>query len=111
MLGRLNMSDEQCKETFRTYAESIFQRHRRRYGVFGPLITSKYSEESIIQATKHVVGSFDPNPESQKWKRNMFAAPAERCRWYIDISKHEQFSNACIVELLPTPSDLVPSMC
>ena len=85
MLGRLNMTDEQSTETFRTYTESIFRRHRRLYDVFSGLTTPKYSGKSLVRATKIVVGSFDPSPESQKWKRNMFAAPAERCRWYSNI--------------------------
>ena len=83
MLGRLNMTDEQSMETFRTYTESIFRRHRWLYYP----ARSKYSGKSLVRATKAVVGSFDPSPESQKWKRNMFAAPAERCRWYSNISQ------------------------
>ncbi|KAK0512034.1 hypothetical protein JMJ35_005162 [Cladonia borealis] len=83
MLGRLNMTEEQCKETFRTYTESIFRHHRgRRYAFSAGPITSKYSGESLVRATKDVIRSFDPTPESEKWKRNMFAAAAtvERCR-------------------------------
>lgn len=79
MLGRLNMTDGQCMETFRTFARSIFRRHQRSYNIIGGL-TPKYSDKSLMRATKLVIGSFDPNPESEKWKRNIFAAPGERCR-------------------------------
>lgn len=82
MLARLNMTDQQCIDTFQTYAENIFSQtllHR----VFGVFPTGyKYSSKSMIRATNLVVGSFDPTPEGQKWKRNMFAAPNTRCRWY-----------------------------
>ena len=83
MLGRLKMTLEQCKEAFRTHAKSIFYRPQR---LDYSLTTSKYSENDLVQATKTVIESFDPTPESQKWKRNMFAATAERCGWYSNIS-------------------------
>ena len=88
MLSRLKMTAGQCKGTFLTYVESTFRRHRlSRYAVFvAGLTTSKYSKKSLVRATKTVVGSFDPSPESQKWERNMFAAETERCRWYSKIS-------------------------
>ena len=88
MLGRLSMTIEQCKDTLLTYAKSIFRRScRQLYFRFIGLIISKYSGKSVVRATKIVVGSFDPSPDGQKWKRNMFAAPAGRCGWYGDISQ------------------------
>lgn len=82
MLARLNMTDQQCIDTFQTHAENIFLSQRPLYRVFGPLFTTKYRSKSIIRATNLAVGYFDPTPEGQKWKRNMFAAPNTRCRWY-----------------------------
>lgn len=85
MLGRLNMKDEQCKEIFRTYTESIFRRPRRLYYAFGGLTTSKYSGKSLIRATGDVIESLDSSPESLHWGRNMFAAGPELCQWYSNI--------------------------
>ena len=81
MLARLNMTDQQCMDTFQSHAESIFNHRQSLYKIFGALFTTRYSAKSILRATKLVVGEFDPLPEGQKWKRNMFAAPAARCRW------------------------------
>lgn len=80
MLGRSKMTEEQCKETFQTYSKSIFRRHQRSYNALRGLYSEMCSEKGLIRATRLVVGAFDPNPESQKWKRNIFAAPGESCR-------------------------------
>ena len=85
MLGRLNMTDEQCKETFRTYAESIFRRHRGFYGVLAGLITSTYSQNRLFQAITTVVKSFFFDPGSQEVTPYMFAAPPGHCNWYSNI--------------------------
>lgn len=89
MLGHLKMTDEQCKETFRTYTETIFRRSRWLYHEFGGLTestTSKYSGEGLARATKDVVRSFKLSPESEQWcRRNMFAAAPELCPWYSNI--------------------------
>lgn len=85
MLARLKMTDQQCIDTFQTHAERLFLYRQPLYKIFGAIgaiFTTKYSSKSIIRATKLVVGNFDPTPEGQKWKRNMFAAPNARCRWY-----------------------------
>lgn len=81
MLARLNMTDQQCIDTFQIHAESIFLRSRLLYGIFGRLFTTKYSSKSIVRATELVVRSFNPLLNDQKWKRNMFAAPNARCKW------------------------------
>ena len=89
MLGRLKMTDKECKDTFRTYTESIFDRSRLLYHVFGGLTkstTSKYSGESLTRATKDVIRSFDPKLESEQFSMcNMFAAAPELCQWYSNI--------------------------
>lgn len=82
MLARLNMTDQQCIDMFQIHAENIFLSKKPLYRVFGAFFTPKYSSKSIMRATKLVVGHFDPTSEGQKWKRNMFAAPNTRCRWY-----------------------------
>lgn len=81
MLARLNMTDQQCMDTFQIYAESIFLHPQSLNRIFGPFYTTKYSSKNVIRATKLVVGSFNPLSKDQQWKRNMFAAPNARCRW------------------------------
>ena len=83
MLGRLKITEEQCKVTFHTYSESMFgDQGLSSYAVsVVGLITSKYREKGMVRATETLLRSFDPTLESQKWKRNGFAVPAERCRW------------------------------
>lgn len=83
MLARLNMTDQQCMETFQTHAENIFLRRQPLPGIIARPFTTKYSSKSIVRATKLVVGSFDPLSKDQKWKRNMFAAPNARCKWSV----------------------------
>ena len=85
MLGRLNMTDVQCRKTFRTYTESIFRCPRRLYYVFGGLTTSKYSGQSLIRATEDVIESFNTSPVSLYSRCNMFASDAEICQWYSNI--------------------------
>ena len=116
MLGRLKMTDEQCKETFRTYTETIFRRSRWLYHVFGCLTestTSKYSGKRLARATQDVIESFDPQPESEKLSMsNRFAAAPGLCRWYSNIPQQWADSNVRTVELelLPSSSHSVPQI-
>ena len=87
MLGRLKMTDVQCRETFRTYTESIFRRPRRLYYLGGGLTTSKHSGKSLMRATEDIIESFNSSPESLYWRRNIFAADAELCQWYSNIPR------------------------
>lgn len=77
MLGRLHMTDDECIETFRAWSESVFGHHR----LIRPPSRPKYSERVLYQATKRIIDSFDPSAESEKWKRNIFAASDESCKW------------------------------
>ena len=81
MLARLKMTERQSADAFSTYAENIFRHHSSPRNALRAFGTSKYSSVRLLRAVKLVIGSFDPSPKSQKWKRNMFAAPAEHCRW------------------------------
>ena len=89
MLGRLKMTDKQCKETFRTYTETIFRRSRSLYHVFGGVAkstTSKYGGKSVARATKDVIRLFHPSPEiAQQYRPNIFAAAPGLCQWYSNI--------------------------
>ena len=79
MLARLKMNLTECMDKFKHYTQAIFG-HRSLMSFFR---VWKYSEKALIRATKMVVGSFDPGTEAQKWKRDLFAAQGERCKWYV----------------------------
>lgn len=82
MLGRLKMSEDQCMESFRKYADEIFSRQRFFLRFGWTRLLPKYGSDRLNRAIKMVVGNFDPSPDSHKWKRNLFAVPGEKCKTY-----------------------------
>ena len=73
------MQEDQCLEKFIEYSNQIFSHPRFLHRVPG-LYHHKYSAENLNRATESIVGDFDPNPDSLKWKRSMFATPGDRCK-------------------------------
>lgn len=82
MLGRLGMSEDECLESFRNYGDAIFHHPNRLYSASGGLCGPKYSAEKLAMATRSVIRTFDPSPEDMKWKRDLFASPASKCKTY-----------------------------
>lgn len=80
MLGRLEMTIEECMERFCAYSDAIFTHSSLSARLLGPLSASKYDGDKITQATRRLVGDFDPTPSHEKWKRNVFGAPHSRCK-------------------------------
>lgn len=85
MLGRLKMTLEVSEAKFLQYSSDILGHPRLLYRMFGSLgwllfSTPVYSEKRIINATRTIVGEFDPSSESDNWKRNMFSSPGDHCR-------------------------------
>ena len=80
MLGRLEMTVEECIEKFCAYADTIFDRSKRRIRLLGHFSAPKYDANHITQATRRLVGHFDPTPEDEKWKRNVFESRYGRCK-------------------------------
>ncbi|KAL6716037.1 hypothetical protein ACLMJK_006999 [Lecanora helva] len=80
MLGRLNMKDLDCLQSFEKYANEIFSHPKRLYRASAGLILPKYGTNRLNKATQAVVGNFDPSPESLKWKSNLFNAPGNKCK-------------------------------
>ena len=82
MLGRLQMTVEECIERFLAYSDEIFAHPRLSAKLLGPFSASKFDEEKIQQATRRLVNDFDPTPDHEKWKRNVFGTPDIRCKTY-----------------------------
>lgn len=76
MLGRLEMTVEECFETFSAYAEEIFY-HRIRFLGF---LLPKYSDKRLVRAVRHIVGDFDPSPDREKWRGTIFKDTSGLCR-------------------------------
>ena len=85
MLGRLEMTIEDCIERFCVYADDIFTSSKRTQKLRHIFLATKYDADRITQATKRLVGTFDPTPEDEKWKRNVFATRHGRCKTYVSI--------------------------
>lgn len=73
------MEIDDCIAEYLRYTKAVFRRPRRLTSMSG-LLRSKYSQEDVIKATRRVVGDFDPAPEKEKWRRNIFACPGIPCR-------------------------------
>ena len=80
MLGRLEMTIEECIERFCAYSDAVFIRSNLRTILRRPFSALKYDGNIITQATRRLVGHFDPTPSHQKWKRNVFGTPHSRCK-------------------------------
>ena len=73
------MTIDDCIAEYLQAAKAIFGRPRRFTSMRG-LWRSKYYVEDMIKATRRIVGDFDPAPEKEKWRRNVFACPGISCR-------------------------------
>ncbi len=82
MLGRLGMSEDECLESFRKYGDALFHHPNWLHSASAGLYGFKYSAQQLEQATRTVLRTFDPSPEDIKWKRDLFASPASKCKTY-----------------------------
>lgn len=80
MLGRLEMTVEECIERFCAYSDAVFVRSSLRNIRRWPFSAAKYDGDTITQATRRLVRHFDPTPDHEKWKRNVFGTPHSRCK-------------------------------
>ena len=84
MLGRLQLTVEECIERFLAYSEAIFAHPRLSAKLLGRFSASRYDEEKIEQVTRRLVRDFDPTAHHEKWKRNAFGISTGRCKTYGD---------------------------
>ena len=77
MPGRLEMTLEDCIQRFSAYANAVFSHPRLGSRL---AFTSKYSEKTLIEATRLIVGEFDLTPDSERWRRNIFGVPGGQCK-------------------------------
>lgn len=73
------MDIDDCIAEYLRYTKSVFRHSRRLTSMLG-LLRSKYSQEDFIKATRRTLGDYDPAPEKEKWRRNIFACPGIQCR-------------------------------
>lgn len=82
MLGRLEMSVDQCLESFQDHADDVFGHPQPLFKALGSKFLHKYSDERLIRAARSVVGVFGRRPyvKTLKGKESQFAAPGSRCK-------------------------------
>lgn len=83
MLGRLQMTVDECIESFKAYGEDVFTRARLIHTLQLPFLflnRPKYGEKSIRRAIEKVVQRHEPDREKQVWKQYTFAASHDQCR-------------------------------
>ena len=78
MLGRLCMTVDECIAKYLEYTKEIFQ--RPRWFSVGGILRSRYSQKRLIQATRRIIGEFDPSPKGEGWRRNMFSSSDVPCK-------------------------------
>ena len=78
MLGRLEMTVEDCTKRFEAYAREIFSHRRLASRLLTSFFKPMYSHERLVRATKELIADFDPSAERDKWRRNVFSAPNAR---------------------------------
>ena len=83
MLGRLEMTIDECFNRFYAYGKEIFS-HPKPFS-FLRFLTVKYSDERLIRGVRHIVGNFDPLPDSEKWRRTIFKDTSGRCKTLLNL--------------------------
>lgn len=83
LLGRLQMTVDECIERFESYAEDIFD---NKDGVSGklhqlgmPLRGPKSREKGLEKALQRALLEFDPSPIGEEWKKDRFVLPGSSC--------------------------------
>ena len=82
MLGRLEMSVEQCVEWFRNYADEVFGHPRLLSRALGRVILPKYSEERSTRAILNAIEDFELSKDSVQWDQTLFAQDRTHCKMY-----------------------------
>lgn len=81
MLGRLQMTVEECIESFKAYSNDVFTHARLFHTLqfpFSFLDRPKYGDKSVRKAIENVVQKYEPDSE-EKMLRS-FAASHDQCR-------------------------------
>ena len=85
MLGRLQMTVNECITSFREFGDGTFARPRKlHYYNFLLLGRSKYGEGTIHKTIQRVVDDFVPGDEKAgKGQQHTFAALDDKCKTYL----------------------------
>ena len=76
------MTVEECIERFLAASDDIFAHPRLSARLLGSFSASRFDGERIQQATRRLVANFDPTPDDEKWKRNVFGTSESHCKTY-----------------------------
>ncbi|KAJ8127162.1 hypothetical protein O1611_g6476 [Lasiodiplodia mahajangana] len=80
MLGRLDMTVDECLGKFKKYATTLLCYTGLSWGDSGTLRMRKENEHKLVPAIKEVVNDFNPTAEKDKGRRKMFSFPNGRCK-------------------------------
>lgn len=83
MLGRLQMTVNECIESFKAYGEAVFTQARLIHTLQFPFLflnRPKYGDKSVRKAIEKVVQRQEPDAEKKVWKQYTFAASHDHCR-------------------------------
>ncbi|KAI1329800.1 hypothetical protein F5Y16DRAFT_365323 [Xylariaceae sp. FL0255] len=124
MLGRLEMSIDECIKTWRQSTTTILSQHRRSWFGLPAVFPPRYKSEVLARIVNKVTDEFDPTDEDDRWRRNTYGNPQSQCKTgvlatdlstglpYIfrtfrcDISRQDQRNGRIRMPLNPGPSDL-----
>ena len=87
MLGRLQMTVDDCISSFIEFGDGTLARPRLLHNYTFPLLgRSKYAEETIHKVIQKVVDDYVPgNNEAGKGQQHTFAAPDDKCKTYLSF--------------------------
>lgn len=83
ILGRLQMTVEECIESFKAYSNDVFTHARFVHTLQFPFLfldRPKYGDKSVRKAIENVVQKYEPDPGKKLWRQYSFAASHDRCR-------------------------------
>ena len=83
MLGRLQMTVDECIDSFEAFGDDVFTHPRFFHTLKFPFLCPdrpKYAEKTTRKAIEKVVQRHEPDSMTQIWEQYTFAALHDRCR-------------------------------
>ncbi len=83
LLGRLQMTVDECIERFQLYAEAIFANEdgisRMLHPLELPFRGVKSREKGLEEALHKAVLEFDPSSDGEEWRKDLFFLSGDSC--------------------------------
>ena len=80
MLGRLNMTVNECLETYRKQLGNVFGHPQRRLRTLGGLLSPRYKSDHFVRTIRLVTRGVTEEGDIEKWKHSLFASPKIKCK-------------------------------